>query len=154
MQENRSQAQAQAEAQAQSCASFKTVARRRAPGPKKGSQAKRLKIGPDLLFSFFPGRAIEFFLSFFFLPRASAIWLCKCASPAKYISRYEYCWHILTSFLNKRNIMQHFKVQVARNEHHQKITFTKSLCRRSLHTSAGNLFTFRCRASTEFRVHS
>ena len=65
MQENRSQAQAQAEAQAQSCASFKTVARRRAPGPKKGSQAKRLKIGPGFLFSFFPGRAIEFFLSFF-----------------------------------------------------------------------------------------
>ena len=72
MQENRSQAQAQAEAQAQSCASFKTVARRRAPGPKKGSQAKRLKIGPGFLFSFFPGRAIEFFLSFFFLTGASA----------------------------------------------------------------------------------
>ena len=70
MQENRSQAQAQAEAQAQSCASFKTVARRRAPGPKKGSQAKRLKIGPGLLFSFFPGRAIEFFLSSFFPEQA------------------------------------------------------------------------------------
>ena len=73
MQEDRSQAQAQAEAQAWSCASFKTVARRRAPGPKKGSQAKRLKIGPGFLFSFFPGRAIEFFLSIFFLTGASAI---------------------------------------------------------------------------------
>ena len=73
MQENRSQAQAQAEAQAQSCASFKTVARRRAPGPKKGSQAKRLKIGPGFLFSFFPGRAIEFLRSLVFLRQVQLI---------------------------------------------------------------------------------
>ena len=73
MQEDRSQARAQAEAQAWSCASFKTVARRRAPGPKKGSQAKRLKIGPGLLFSFFPGRAIEFLRSLVFLRQVQLI---------------------------------------------------------------------------------
>ena len=71
MQENRSQAQAQAEAQAQSCASFKIVARRRAPGPKKGSQAKRLKIGPGFLFLSFQGvQLISFFLSSFFPEQA------------------------------------------------------------------------------------
>ena len=126
------------------------------PGRKRARRPNGSKLDQAFFFLSFLGVQLKsFFLSsFFFLPGASAIWLCKSASPAKYISRYEYCWHILTIFLNKRNIVQHFKVQVVRNEHHQKIPFTKSLYWRSLHTSAGNLFKFRCRASAEYRVHS